>query len=211
MNTIIDLPEIQYLINQFIFIDKDLLPWKLTCRTNYYYKHDIVIQHINFPIGHFIYDRANVIKINTENFVNTNDPEEYQFSSFNYRTLLYINNLKSLYIYSMPRIKNCYLKHITTLEILHLEDSTCITDDSISKLVNLVELVLGYSNFITIKSILKLTKLRTLTISGNYDCHPMYTINPNDVPLNVINLTLRMYNCMPGNCYPLCVSETKIR
>lgn len=177
MQHIIGQDYFQIILNSFLIIDKDIIAWKLTCRTCFHYIHNMYIQNINTRlidwnkinmfvhrvshISHSIYQKTRILSIDMTDFVfeeaydsdYTNDSRQHEYSTirFNMRIfspkLNFINNVKKLVI---PYF-NC----------------DTITDYHISMLKSLEYLDLGMYNTFHDKAFIGLNNLEILYIRNN--------------------------------------------
>ena len=153
MNKIINCEFFQQSLNQFIQLDKDIIPWKYTCSFNYYYTHNIRIESFRLRLEYDIIAYINIVSIDTKKYHAIINSDEYEyvynikklttgnivltypvnfiidFNLFDHRTFMCISNLTYLSLYvSHPGIYNYHLQYMTNLKYLDIGMNSNITN-----------------------------------------------------------------------------------
>lgn len=180
MNNLVKLFEFQFLLNQFIKEDIDLIPWKFVCKSNYNYTHDIELYNYKLSFHSNILYNLNVIKIDTWNFYNnTNDEyinivnsgnsiitydlkEPIIYNDFDIRLFIFTSNLKHLSLYyEHPEVQSYHLSYFNNLEYLDIGMNSSIVSIYVKTLTTLF---LRNNSKIHINDILFMKKLKYLQI-----------------------------------------------
>lgn len=200
MNQLIRNEYFHIILNQFLAIDKDLIPWKLTCKYTYYYIYDIYVNDVNI-LGEII-KYINPISINTYKYIyslptlgrklckcglNMRLTNVFDFKKFNT-----LHNLKELHLCYSP-ITDKHISYLKNLEFLDLGMHSHVTDKGLKKLTNLKILYLR-NNWEVTKEIFKyLTKLHTLQIGYETYSDKYCSVKPDEIPKTINRVICSKY------------------
>lgn len=157
MNSLVGKDFFESILNQFLVLDKFLIPWKLSNFKSFCYFHKIHFENFQFKVESMLLDVVDPISIDTSNIVECEYKEDTirGYGCFVY----YRPNFET-------RIFNrLYLPNITHLTLFftfhHLEDS------HISCLTSLIYLDLGMYNYFTNEAVISLKNLKNLFLRNN--------------------------------------------
>lgn len=169
MNKIINCDDIQSILNEFILDVNTLLSWKHTCKKNMKKKYFVIFKNVSKEqlinkdknIFKKIYDRPFIHDI--FNIIQIQKLPRYFDDSYliNFKYLMHLNCI------NLNKITDESVKYLINISLLQCND--LITDNSISKLTNLLILDLGNNKLITDNSLQYLTKLTKLIINDVVD------------------------------------------
>lgn len=195
MNSIINQEYFHIILNQFLAIDKDLVPWKLTCTYCYYYQHNIYINYIDVKKCKNVLEYTNVVEIDTNLYLQKTsiywfrqcecgltDHIQTSFDlDFLDQDLPHLKTLKMSYMNYPSDTKIGYIiSKLTSLEYLDLGINTYVSNYTFKDLTNLKVLYLR-NNYNTSDIFNYLPKLETIQIGYDIDIN-MFYIKPKYVP-----------------------------
>lgn len=215
MNELINRDYFQIILNQFLSIDRELIPWKFVCKKCYYFPHKIHISDLNI-YKNTITKLLIPVSINTKKFIcynltmgqeickcclNTKITNVCRFNSFH--SIKYIKELRLYY----SQITNKRLSKMKSLEYLDLGTYSNITNKGLKKLKKIKVLFLGNNSYITKNIFRYLPNLHTIQIGFDIQNKSYCSICPEEIPKNISNVICNYYkkvNCRYSlNCVPL--------
>lgn len=193
MDNIVYQDYFQFILNQFLVFDKDLIPWKLSCTSCYYYPHKVYISNANVS-------NSNIAKFLCPTRIDTrkctqpiptlgrtlckcglNMKLTNTFNFDNFHSLKYVEELTLDY----SPITDSQLSKMTSLRCLDLGTYNNITDEGLKKLTNLEMLFLGNNWYITKDIFNYLSKLRMIQIGYEVPSQLYCSIHLNEIPDHV--------------------------
>jgi len=198
MNNLINQHFFHLILNEFITYDSDVIPWKFTCRSIYYYIHVIYIQTYILHCNYYIFPYLKITYVDLTLFYSYDEIPDYtyieyyndytyEFINVNYPILMnYFDydilseSLTHLCLYyKNENVTNELLYRLQNLTYLDLGIDSKVTDFT---LPNLERLYLQNNTSITIKTILRHTKLKYLQLCRVYYFDEIYYIG---IPSNL--------------------------
>lgn len=204
MNSLIGQEFFQLILNQFLVLDEDLIPWKLTCTDCFYHLHKIHIKSLQFEYGSMILDVVDPVEVNTSKHFDTEeDPDDsccgvvYYHPNFDYRVFnaTYFPNITHLTLsFTFTHLRDDDISCLTSLVYLDLGLYNSFTDAAIKPLKNLESLFLRNNHRITTSIFPHLPKLTTL----QYDQASRFHVD--DVPESVKIVMTSIYDKICEQC-----------
>lgn len=153
MNTLIYQDFFQFIINEFILIDHDVIQWKLVCKACFNYIHNVYIKKLcNFDDSNVYLKKINIVSLDLTDHIEKIYDKYY----------IYVDHI-SLFNFDMFKMYN-----FKNLYYLKLDNDCCdLYDEHLLYINNLVYLYLGNSKKVTNKGIINNTKLKTLLLGTN--------------------------------------------
>lgn len=185
MNDLVKQDFFQFVLNQFLVVDEDLIPWKYTNKSCYYYIHDIHITSMNISY-------CDIARFLCPVYIDMEDLLQKQIKIFTFHKFHSFDHLKYLTIQNI-RIPHKQLYNMTLLTYLDIGMNSNVTNKDLKKMINLESLCLGNNCHVT-KDIFKyLPKLNMIQI-GYDECKNMYcSIHPDDIPDSVQDVICSYY------------------
>ncbi len=217
MNSLVKQQFFQLTLNQFLVLDKDLIPWKLSCVANFEFVHKIHIENFRPVSGTGILDVIDIVKLDLFKHV-TYEPEEEPRSdcaqfyiNSNFDTGLfdhnfgYLTNLTYLKLHFIwEELEDHHIHHLTSLVYLDIGDYNYFTDDAFENLQSLEVLFLRNNRAISSKVFSFLPNLHTIQISNRSK------ISIDEIPETVTSVTVDVYDKLCEHCdFYECIMETK--
>lgn len=191
----------QFILNQFLAIDKDLIPWKLTCSYCYNYPHNIHIKYIDTKKCKNVLENTKIVEIDTNLYLERTyvyfhkqcdcglgDHIKTSFDiDFLDQDLPYLKTLKLSFMNHSSDLKmGSILSKLTSLTYLDLGINTHVPDYSFRRLKNLKVLYIR-NNSNTAGIFHYLPNLHTIQIGYDVDSNICY-IKPKHIPDYVSNI-----------------------
>lgn len=172
MDQLINQEFFQFVLNQFLAIDKDLIPWKLTSSYCYNYPHYIHIKYSDVKKYNNLIKNTKISEIDTSLYLQKSEIYFYRQCDCgltkHIRTSFDIDFLDQ----ELPHLKKLtlsYMNHQSDLKMGSI----------LSKLNNLEYLDLGINTYVPNYTFKNLNKLKTLYLRNNCNTAEIFQFLPN--------------------------------
>lgn len=172
MNFLIHQEYFHVTLNQFLAIDKDLIPWKLTCNACYYYPHNIHIMHCDVKKCKNVLKNTKIIEIDTRLYLEKTNIYwfiECECGLSNHIITSFDLDFLSQDLPDLKILKMSYMNYSSDIEISSI----------VSKLTTLEYLDLGINTHLANYCFENLTNLKVLYLRNNCNTSEIFKYLPN--------------------------------